>query len=148
MMNTEAPAVANEARIRELVNSWVHAIREKDVDAVMRFYASQMTAFDAVPPLRISLEEYRHNWEQCFAFTKGELSFEVRDLTVFAGDDVAFAHCLTNIRGMGGDGESHDFWARTTLCFRKLDGEWRIAHTHDSAPFDCETGNALMDLKP
>jgi ketosteroid isomerase-like protein len=31
------------------------------------------------------------------------------------------------------DGQHTDLWFRQTMCFRKVGGEWRIAHEHDSA---------------
>ena len=39
-------------------------------------------------------------------------------------------------------------WNRATLCFRKIDGKWRIMHEHDSVPFDPETGLASTNLEP
>jgi ketosteroid isomerase-like protein len=39
-------------------------------------------------------------------------------------------------------------WLRSTLGFRKIDGRWRVAHQHVSVPFDMESGQAKLDLKP
>jgi ketosteroid isomerase-like protein len=39
-------------------------------------------------------------------------------------------------------------WVRATLCLRRIDGKWMIAHEHQSVPFDVETGKASLDLKP
>jgi ketosteroid isomerase-like protein len=39
------------------------------------------------------------------------------------------------------------YW-RATLCFRKIDGQWTVTHTHASVPFEVETGRASLDLKP
>ncbi len=47
------------------------------------------------------------------------------------------------------DGEKVDMWLRETLCFRKIDGKWKITHEHESVPF-CMDGSfkAAVDLKP
>jgi ketosteroid isomerase-like protein len=37
---------------------------------------------------------------------------------------------------------------RATICFRKINGEWKVVHEHYSAPFDMESGKALFDLEP
>jgi len=35
-----------------------------------------------------------------------------------------------------------------TLCFKKIDGNWLIAHEHVSVPADLASGRAALDLKP
>ena len=35
---------------------------------------------------------------------------------------------------------------RVTVRFRKTNGTWMIVHEHFSAPFDPESGKALLDL--
>jgi ketosteroid isomerase-like protein len=37
---------------------------------------------------------------------------------------------------------------RVTVCLRKSGGRWAVAHEHFSAPFDPESGMALLDLAP
>jgi ketosteroid isomerase-like protein len=39
-------------------------------------------------------------------------------------------------------------WIRSTTCFRKFDGEWKVVHEHNSVPFDPATGTAALDLEP
>ena len=39
-------------------------------------------------------------------------------------------------------------WVRSTVCFRKVEGDWVIAHEHTSMPFDAESGKASVNLKP
>jgi ketosteroid isomerase-like protein len=41
-----------------------------------------------------------------------------------------------------------DMWVRATICYRKVDGRWMIAHDHHSVPVNMETNQALFDLKP
>ena len=72
----------------------------------------------------------------------------MRDLTVTVGDHVAFAHSLNRVTGTLKSGSSADYWVRWTACFRKIDGNWLIAHDHVSVPLDVASGRALLDLKP
>jgi hypothetical protein len=37
---------------------------------------------------------------------------------------------------------------RVTVCFRNTEGTWMIVHEHFSAPFDPQSGKALLDLEP
>jgi len=44
--------------------------------------------------------------------------------------------------------EKTDVWVRATVCFRKIDGQWKVTHEHISVPFDMETFKASVHLKP
>jgi ketosteroid isomerase-like protein len=46
------------------------------------------------------------------------------------------------------NGEKPDLWFRTTVAYRKIDGDWRVTHVHESVPFDMTTFQALLDLRP
>jgi hypothetical protein len=36
---------------------------------------------------------------------------------------------------------------RSTVCFRKTDGAWSVAHEHTSVTFDAESGRASVNLR-
>ena len=42
----------SEALVRQQVEDWANALRAKDIDAVMSFYAHSIVSFDVGPPLR------------------------------------------------------------------------------------------------
>jgi ketosteroid isomerase-like protein len=73
----------------------------------------------------------------------------MRDLSITAGDDVAFCRSLNRISGTRTDGEQTDVWGRATVCYRKIDGKWMVTHEHVSVPFYMDDSNkAAVDLKP
>jgi ketosteroid isomerase-like protein len=73
----------------------------------------------------------------------------MRDLSVTVGDDVAFSRGISRMTGTKVDGEEVDLWYRSTVCFRKLNGSWKIAHEHTSVPFLMDGSyRAAVDLKP
>ena len=42
-----------------------------------------------------------------------------------------------------------ELWFRSTVCFRRENGDWRITHVHDSTPFHMDGSfRAALDLKP
>ena len=86
--------------------------------------------------------------QQWFASFNGPLGYDVRDLQVSAGEDVAFSHSLNHVQATTNDGKPLDMWWRATLCFRKEGKEWLVTHSHTSVPFDMSTGAASLDLKP
>ena len=61
---------------------------------------------------------------------------------------MAFAHSLNRLSGTLKNGNRSGFWVRATFCFRKIDGDWLVAHDHVSVPLDVETGRAVLDLEP
>ena len=146
---TSEPAAATaEVEIRALIDDWANAIRAKDVNGVIAHYAADSVTFDLAPPL-ISTRADAKGLQAWFATWRGGLGYEISDLTIFAGADAAFCHSLTRLSGTMTDGEKGDVWFRLTLCFRKVGGEWKIAHQHESVPFHMDGSyRAAVDLKP
>lgn len=137
--------------VSRLTSSRVTAWRRcaKDIEKLMAYYAPDVVVFDILPPLQfVGTAHYRQNWAEWFASWQGPIGYEMRDVTIAAGDEVAFSRSLTHISGTRTDGEKTDVWVRVTICFRKIDGRWKAAHEHISVPFDMETFKASVDLKP
>lgn len=142
------PATA-EAEIRGLIDDWTRAFLAKDLDGIMVHYAPDIVAFDAISALQFKGKEaYRDHWAQCLSFCQGPMQFELHELDIAAGDDVAFSHSLSHCGGPDENGEMQACWMRGTVCYRRLDGEWKVVHEHFSAPFDMESGKAMCDLSP
>ena len=147
-MPTENAKARDEAQIRALVDDWAEALRAKDVDRVMAHYARHSVTFDLAPPL-ISTGADAEGLQAWFSTWPGPLSYEIRDLNITAGDDVAFCHSLNRLSGTKTDGEKVEIWFRQTLCLCKIDGEWRITHQHESVPFYMDGSyRAAVDLTP
>ena len=144
----ETNRVTAETEIRELVDAWRAAIVERDIDRIVSHYAPDIVAFDAIKALQFKgVDAYRKHWEACMAMCSGPMSFEVHELAVSAGDDVAFSHALNRCCGTTPDGKEDSHWMRMTAGYRRVGGKWRVVHEHFSAPFDVETLKVL-DLVP
>ena len=139
----------DEADIRRRIDTLLAALHAMDLEGVMALYAPDIVSFDIVPPLRhMGAEAKRKNWVDAFATYQRPLGYEIRDLTITVGDDVAFGHSLNRISGTLQNGYRSEFWLRWTACFRKIDGTWLIAHDQVLVPVDFESGRALLDLAP
>jgi uncharacterized protein (TIGR02246 family) len=148
-MTTGRTKADDEAQIRARIDEWAKAARAKDIDGVMSHYAPDVVAFDAIAALQFrGAAAYRKHWESCFTLCSGPTIFEIHDLDITAQDDVAFCHYLLRCGGTGPDGKEHIGWMRVTVCFRNTEGRWLIVHEHFSAPFDPQSGKALLDLEP
>ena len=148
-VTTEDNRMKDKAEIRALIDGFVKAIRAKDVNGVMSVFAPDVVSFDLGPPLQHGGgEAFVTRWQELFASYQGPIDYEVHDLSVTAGDDVAFTHSLNRIGGTTGSGKRTDRWLRWTACYRKIDGRWLIVHEQVSVPVDVRSGRAALDLKP
>jgi ketosteroid isomerase-like protein len=139
-MTISDDTLTDEAAIRALIDAFVAAIRAKDVDGVMSTFAHDVVSFDLGPPLRHGHEDFRRRWQALIeAHGDGPVDYEVKDLSIAVGGDVAFSHSLNRNGG---------HWVRWTACYRRVDGWWRIVHEHVSVPVDVRDGKAVLDLKP
>jgi uncharacterized protein (TIGR02246 family) len=148
-MTVEDNKKNDEAEIKRVIEGGVEALRDKNIEGVMSFYAQGVVSFDIVPPLRyVGAEAFRKVWEEVFFVYQGPIDYEIHDLTITVGDDVAFTHSLNRISGTLNTGQKTDLWLRVTACFRKINGKWLIVHHQNSVPVDLKTGRAVLDLKP
>lgn len=140
---------ADETNIKQQVDKIVEGIRAKDLESLKQLYATDIVSFDVAPPLQyVGIEAKLKNWANVFTFFQ-DVAYEVRDLTLTVGDDVAFGHCFGRLSGTLRNGmATSGTWVRGTFCFRKIDGNWLIAHDQTSVPLDIQSGKGVTDLEP
>lgn len=136
--------------IRERLASWTEAVEAKDIERISAIYAPEIRSFDAILKLQFrGIETYKAHWEDCMSHCGGGPSiFRMAQLEVEANADLAFSHALIQCGGTNEQGEVQGCWMRTTQCWRKLDGQWRVVHEHFSVPFDMVSNEALFSLQP
>ena len=140
---------SDEDQIRALIADRVEAVRTKDVERAVAYIAPDILAFDVVNALQFrGREASRARTEAWFSSFQGPIGFELRDLQVNAGDQVAFSHSLNRYSGTQTGPVEIDMWVRATTCYQKIDGRWMVTHEHQSVPFDGATGTASLALAP
>jgi len=139
----------DEAKIRQHIDNIVEGIRAKDLESLRHLYTKDVVSFDVEPPLQhVGIAAKLTNWANVFTLFQ-DVHYEVRDLTLAVGDDVAYGHGFGRLSGTLKNGaETSGMWVRATFCFRKLDGNWLIAHDQVSVPFDIASGKGVADLEP
>lgn len=147
-----SPARPNtEAGISKVIETLVNGLRAKNAEAVTSLYADDNTMFILAPPLQYTKANSRgmKGIEDWFATFDGPLGYEIRDLKIAQETQIGFSHNLCHLTGTKTTGEKVDLWYRETLCFRQIDGQWKIVHEHESVPFYMDgSGLAALDLKP
>jgi ketosteroid isomerase-like protein len=141
----------DEAEIRQLLERWAKAARNKDLTAIMSIYepGEELVAYDIVPPLQYTgYEAYKKDYQEFLDQFQGGIEIEYRGLKIVAGDTVAFSRGLERMSGTLKSGEKFDTWVRFTECYRKHGAHWLAIHDHISVPVDLATGKADLNLKP
>jgi ketosteroid isomerase-like protein len=149
----------DEAQIRALLEATVAGFREKDAKKIVAGNAPEMVSFSLAPPLvtrsgqasdigggrLVDMATAEGVQEWLDGFGDAPFDYEIRDLEVVAGGDVAFAYGLAR---MGSAGQ-FSLWFRMTAGLRKAGGAWQVTHTHESVPFYMDgTLKAAADLQP
>jgi ketosteroid isomerase-like protein len=146
-MNTQH--ATDEKDLRERAAILVEAVKTHDLDAIKTIFAPDLVSYDIVPPLEhLGAEAKWQNWIDVFTTYQKPIDYEVRELSVVVDGDLGVVHSLNRIKGTMVNGLTNEYWLRWTACFRRIDGDWLIAHDHVSVPTDFLTGRAKLDLEP
>lgn len=122
------------AQIRTLVETWAHAVHRGDLATVLTDHAPDIVMFDVPPPERgiRGTDEYRQCWPPFFDFQAGGGSFDIDELEVVAGEEVAYAYALLQCDTPEGRIAHPDRRLRLTLGLRREGDRWIVAHEHHS----------------
>src|SRR3712207_519746 len=88
--------MTDEDLIRQLVERWARAVHVGDLDGVVTDHADDVVMFDVPPPddgVR-GIDAYREVWPPFFEWQRQGAVFDLVELAVTAGGDVAFAVAL------------------------------------------------------
>jgi uncharacterized protein (TIGR02246 family) len=124
----------NGAQIRALIERWAEAVHAGDLQTVLADHADDIVMFDVPPPEEgvRGMDAYRDTWPPFFEWQRQSASFEIVELDVTAGDDVAFAWALLRCgtpEELTADPQNR---LRLTIGLRKEDERWTVAHEHHS----------------
>jgi ketosteroid isomerase-like protein len=143
------PASTDEAEILALGSALHIAHLNKDPEGIAAPYAPHAVIYDLEPPLShdgISVERKR----QWLATWETPIELIAQDFQVVISGDHAYSYGYLRLSGTK-KGVDHPvrFWMRSTMCFARTDGAWRIVHEHTSVPFYMdESLRPAFDLQP
>jgi len=125
----------DEGAIRDLVENWARAVRTKNLDGILSNHSPDMLMFDVPPPIQSKgIEAYRKTWDLFFSWSKASGVFDISEMNITAGNDVAFVTALMRCAGTEANGDKIELEFRLTIGLRKIDGQWIVMHEHHSIP--------------
>src|SRR3984957_16184083 len=125
----------NEAAVRGVIESWTAAVRRRDFAGILENHSADIVMFDVPPPFQSrGIEAYRKTWDLFLSWSGDPVAFDIAQLTIPAGSDVAFAVATMRCTGPGPDGQPEPLDFRLTLGLTKTKGHWVITHEHHSVP--------------
>jgi uncharacterized protein (TIGR02246 family) len=126
--------MSDEQQIRELIERWARAVHVGDMDTVLADHAGDIVMFDVPPPeggLR-GIDAYRDGWPPFFDWQASGGSFEITELNVTAGENVAYAWAQLRCGKPESLAAHPDRRLRLTVGLRREQGRWVVAHEHHS----------------
>jgi uncharacterized protein (TIGR02246 family) len=124
-----------DAAIRNVIESWTAAVRRRDLGGILQNHSSDIVMFDVPPPFQSrGIEAYKKTWDLFFSWSSDPVRFDITDMSITAGRDVAFVFATMRCAGPGPEGEHEALDFRLTVGLRKIDGQWTIMHEHHSVP--------------
>ncbi len=126
-----------EDQIRGLIEAWADAVRRHDYPGVLAHHDPDMVMFDVPPPLQSrGMDAYRATWDLFFRYHQPGQAFDIEELAITAGEDVAFAVAIMRCGSATSAGPPEDsgFLFRLTIGLRRIGDDWRIMHEHHSVP--------------
>jgi uncharacterized protein (TIGR02246 family) len=120
--------------VRELILRWAEAVHTGELNTVLADHDRDIVMFDVPPPYNgvRGIDAYRDSWPPFFEFQRQGGSFEIVELDVTAGVDVAFAYALLRCGKPEELAANPDNRLRLTIGLRKRDDRWVVTHEHHS----------------
>jgi uncharacterized protein (TIGR02246 family) len=122
--------------IETLIRRWADAVHAGNLGHVVEDHASDIVMFDVPPPnegIR-GIEAYRGAWPPFFEWQRRGALFEIDEIQVTAGEDVAFAWALLRCGTPDELAQDPSNRLRLTIGLRRQDGRWVVTHEHHSFP--------------
>ncbi|MDP3172592.1 MAG: nuclear transport factor 2 family protein [Polaromonas sp.] len=125
-----------EKYVLAVLEAWAKATRDGRKDKVLQNHVAELVIFDVLPPMKYeSAESYRRSWDDWQPEVQGAMQFDLENVAIHAGPQIAFAHCFIRCGGTLPDGQTFEDVVRATFCLEKISGQWKISHQHVSKPF-------------
>ncbi|MEJ7683616.1 MAG: nuclear transport factor 2 family protein [Segetibacter sp.] len=124
----------NKAQIRQLVENWAHAVRNKDIQTILAHHSDDIIMYDVPKPFQcIGIDAYCKTWDTFFTYTKLGV-FDFQELRIIADENIAFCFATMKCADKSNSAEFEELDFRLTIGLKKINDQWTIIHEHHSIP--------------
>jgi len=123
-------------------------IATTNTDDLMKYYdQNDVDVYDLAGPLQYKGNAaVRSDFDNVFANFAGAKGNFV-ELVVVTDGKMGMARSIQHFAWTDKAGKPQEVTVRITDVFHKVDGQWKVIHTHISAPMDPKTGMTQTNLK-
>ena len=134
-MDERQKSAEDDAAIRNVIQTWTAAVRRRDFAGILQNHSSDIVMFDVPPPFQSrGIEAYKETWDLFFSWSSDPIPFDITEMSITAGSEVAFVVATMRCAEPGATGEPKSLDFRLTVGLRKIDGQWTVTHEHHSVP--------------
>jgi ketosteroid isomerase-like protein len=135
----------DEKEIRDVENKM---IATTNTDDLMKYYdQNDVDVYDLAGPLQYKGNAaVRGDFDNVFANFAGAKGNFV-ELVVVTDGKMGMARSIQHFAWTDKAGKPQEVTVRVTDVFHKVEGQWKVIHTHISAPMDPKTGLTQTNLK-
>ncbi len=134
MTNNLAIPNENETKIRQLVENWARAVRNRDLQNIFAYHSHDIVMYDVPKPFQsIGIDAYSKTWDTFFAYTKPGV-FDIQELTIFADNSIGFCFAAMKCADKSDSADYIELDFRLTIGLKKIKDQWIIVHEHHSIP--------------
>ena len=124
----------NESQIKQVVQDWAKAVRDRDMDAILAHHDKDMIMFDVPEPFQsVGIDAYKKTWDVFFKYTKPGV-FDIQQLQIVTDENVAFCIALMKCADKSNNNEYVTLDFRLTIGLKRINDQWTIIHEHHSIP--------------
>jgi ketosteroid isomerase-like protein len=124
----------NETQIKQIVENWAKAVRNKDIDGILAYHSDNFVMYDVPEPFQsVGLDAYRKTWDLFFKYTKLGV-FDIHEINIIADDNVGFVYAKMQCADKSNTIDFVPLDFRLTIGLKKINGQWTILHEHHSIP--------------
>lgn len=138
-----------EKQIRNILENRVDAVKNKNVEKATAAYSEDVISYDVVGQLKFTgIKALQKRLREWLSSLDEIIEYEIKDVKITASPGTAFCSSLNHINAKTTDGRVLDMYWRETTCYLNANGKVRVTHSHSSVPFDANSGQASIELKP
>ncbi|MGY5394782.1 YybH family protein [Acinetobacter sp. NigerLNRRAM0016] len=126
-----------------MLKHWDEAVANMDIQALADLCVEEVSLIDVSTHLT-GIQAYKQLWKRYLPVKVGNIRVYREAIKMIAQPELAVLHCFSKVDQIDATPSLEVFWCRTTICFQKVEGAWKVAHQHISMPIQLETGLPIL----